>query len=375
MTVLLSFLLLFVSNLEAEDETQGVSDKDTVITQALPDSVSTGPKRSRRTRRSARKSFQSYFTVSEYYDNNIFDYSDAARSEFDSLTSRSSKYPIKNLADYVTSVGLRVDYCLDPDAKWQWHIRGRYDANLYARNHYRDYNQWGLELRSGTRSGYATFAFRWLPKYNLRTLYWRKMPQRPTGVRYAAADFSRLSYSLELAARFSTALDGRLALETRRNNYVFPFDERDNTTRTAEAQLTLQLSRRWETYLQVNLGQTAAAGKDSVSGKVEDVSNNESSVEAGIQWKVDHRGRVVASTSAAYDHQRYTTGKLADTHHYRRIDNEFNWDIDLSWRLHRLWQPEIFYKHRRSTSSTPSSAIDVGSFSGYRLGLQLVHYF
>ena len=322
--------------------------------------------------RSFLESFGGYITVSEYYDNNVFNYSSTDRREFDTSGTANPRFGIKNLADFVTDVGARLDYTTGSKRKVQWRIRGLYDANVYARNAFRNYNQLGLELRVAVKRSYLELAGRWLPKYYLRNLYWRHLPSTPKHSRYAAADYTRLSLAAELGTRISRRLDGQVNLEVRKNDYAFPFNERDNTSMTGRARLKWRINRKLDAYLQGSLGKVAAAGKDSVSILISDISNRESGMEAGVRLRPDRLQRVAVSVSFAYSHQRYTSVKTADRSHYYRKDNEYDWDVGVSWQIHRHWQPGLLFSHRRSVSTIPQGLVDVGSFNGYRFGFQFV---
>lgn len=302
----------------------------------------------------------------------MFNYSATDRKEFDTSGTANPRFGIKNIDDFVTDVGARLDYTIGSKRTVQWRIRGLYDANIYARNTFRNYNQLGLDLRVANKRSYLEFAGRWLPKYYLRNLYWRHLPGTPKHSRYAAADYTRLSLAAELGTRISRRLDGQFNLEIRKNDYVFPFNERDNTSLTGRARLKWRVSRKLDTYLQGTLGEVAAAGKDSSSLLISDISNRESGIETGLRVRPDRRQRITVDVSFAYTHQRYTSTKSADQSHYHRVDNEYDWDAGVSWQMHKHWQPGLFFSHRKSDSTIPQGPPDVGSFVGYRVGFELV---
>ncbi len=151
----------------------------------------------------------------------------------------------------------------------------------------------------------------------------------------------------------------------------FPFDERDNTNLNTSGRLTAHLTRQFDAYGEVGAGATKAAGKDSTSNAVNDIGYHETDLTFGMRWGIGRREQVVLSSAISYAHQKFTSIKFADLSHFHRVDKEYDYDIELSWRAYRHWQPGISYSYRKSNSSADSAFADVGSFNGYRLGLQL----
>ncbi len=198
------------------------SDPDSSANHVVSVADSAGHKLGRVTHRKSGLRLDANLSFSEFYDNNIFDYSDAAKFMYDTANGSSPRFPIRSLSDRVSDIGTRVDLQVGTRRSLVCRVRLRYDARVYDRNRYRSYNQFGLELRLSKRHSYLELSSRYLPKYNLRSLYWRRMAQRPSGVRYAAADYSRQTFGIEVGARISALFDARINLEGRRFDYVFP---------------------------------------------------------------------------------------------------------------------------------------------------------
>ena len=339
----------------------------------VADTVRTHPRT--RLHRKSSGSLSASLSINPFYDSNIFDYSDSARTAYDTSKTANPRFAIKSLSDLATDIGAHVDYQAGTRKTLLWRVRARTDARVYNRNRFRSYYQLGLELRVTKHRSYVELSSRFLPKYNLRTLYWRKMPQRPLGVHYAAADYSKFSLALEVGSRVNSFLDWRVGLERRRFNYVFPFDERDNTNFGGSSRLTFHLTRRIDLYAEGAISKTTAAGKDSASNVVNDISNRQSELAAGLRWGIDRHERFTLGVSGAYLHQKFLSVKLADVNHYHRVDKEFDTDLNLAWRVHPHWQPEISVGYRKSTSTASPLSSDPGSFKGFRIGVQLSRYF
>ena len=310
----------------------------------------------------------------ESFDNNMLNYSDEDRALFDSLPS-SQRFAISSLDDRATSIGARLTFDYGRRKTGLWRLRLKGDATFFALNSYRRYTQWGVELRRVVGRSYGELSFGWLPKFNLRNLYWRPMPGRPIGVRYAAADFSRVTFGLELGTALTSRLDGRINLQLGASNYKYPFDERDNSTVTESARLTYDLSKRATVYGGFGFAQSRAAGRDSVNALVKDVSYNARLAEVGVRFKCDRRGRVIASSSLDYQHQDFQSAKPLDLSHYQRVDDDYEFSTSLSWHASENFQPELNYSYRTSKSNVTSSAADFGSYSAHRFGLQMTAYF
>lgn len=319
--------------------------------------------------------FDGYVIVNAYYDDNVFDYSGTDRMLRDTAVVAPSRFAIDELGDYVTDVALRLDRVWERGRRSSWRIRLRYDADLYARNTFRNYHQFGAELRRETRRTYFEGSFRWLPKFYLRDLYWRPMPGRPLGVTYAPAGFTKYSYRLEFGRRLARHLDGRTWLTINRRDYDYPFDERDNTTFGGGIRIDRRFSRRLSANLRFELGFSDAAGADSISATVVDVSYHSRLAGGEVQIHLDRGRNLDFTQSVRYEHQTYTTGRVTDTYHYGRQDDEYELESQLTWRPHPHWQPRLFYNYRKATTTTAPGASDVGAFTGNRVGLQLIHYF
>jgi hypothetical protein len=312
--------------------------------------------------------------ISESYDNNILDYSDHDRALFESSLLPNQRFGIHSLHDQITDIGAHLSWDFGK-RRQAWRVRLKGEATLFALNTFRHYTQWGLELRRTMHHTYAEAGISWLPKYNLRNLYWRPMAGRPFGVRYTAANFSRVSYDAEVGSALSNRLDARLNFSLALNNYNYPFDERDNHAISEVSHLSYDLSRRIVLSGSVGFAQCRAAGRDSVNAIVKDISYNAFTAGIGVRVKCDRRGRVVASGSVDYQHQRYRSAKPLDVSHYHRLDDDYEFGSSLSWRLTDWLQPELSYTYRMSKSSVVVSSADFGSFTAGRLGLQLVSYF
>lgn len=315
-----------------------------------------------------------YGYMTESFDNNIINYSDADRTLFETEPT-NQRFAISSLDDRATTVGARMTYDYGRRRSGLWRIRLRGSATFFALNSYRRYSQWGMELRRIIGRSYGEISFGWLPKFNLRNLYWRPMPDRPVGVRYAAADFSRVSFGLELGTALTSKLDGRVNLELGSSNYKYPFDERDNSTVTESARLSYDLSRRASVYGGFGLAQSRAAGKDSLNPVVKDISYNARLAEVGARYKFDRRGRIIASGSLDYQHQDFKSQKPLDLNHYQRVDDDYEFNSSLQWRVSDYFVPEFDYSYRTTKSNVTSSSADFGSYTAHRFSLQVTAYF
>ena len=325
-------------------------------------------------KRGARSRLQVNGFMTESFDNNILNYSDNDRALFDSTPS-NRRFGVSSLNDRATTIGARLTYEYGRRKRGMWRLRVKGDATFFALNSFRRYTQWGADVRRVVGHSYAELSFGWLPKFNLRNLYWRPMVGRPIGVRYAAADFGRLTYGLELGTALTPRLDGRVNLDLGSSNYKYPFDERDNSTVTESARLTYELSRRATIYGGFGLAQSRAAGRDSANALVKDISYNARLAEFGARIKCDHRGRIIASGSLDYQHQNFRSAKPLDVSHYRRIDDDYGFSSSMSWRLSSVFQPEFDYSYRVTRSNVVSSSADFGSYTAHRFGLQMTAYF
>jgi len=329
-----------------------------------------------------------YGFITEYYDNNILNYSDSDRATYEALTSTNQRFAIKALADYITDVGLRFTYEGGGRRSEMWRLRVKGDATLLANNDYRNYTLWGFEIRRNIHRSHVELGVTYLPKYNLRNLSWRPMPSRPLGERYTAAEFKRLTYDFEFGSALSKKMDWRMNFSLGSTDYKIPFDERDNTTLGESTRLTLDLSKRATIYGGFGFRQSRADGRNMAVELVndinyanpvqtvpKDISYNAKTAEIGWRMECDRRGRIVAASSFDYQNQKYTSQEPLDTGHFDRVDHDYDLDLSLSWRVSDVWQPELNYAYRSSSSTVVAGAGEFGSFSGYRLGMQLTAYF
>lgn len=315
-----------------------------------------------------------YLMTNGYYDDNVFNYSSTERAIIGTQADTSARFPIESVDDYVMEVFVRSDAIVAVGRRTSWRIRLRYDADLYVRNTSRSHQQLGAELRWEHRRTYAEASLRWLPSYYLREMYWRPMPSRPPGVRYAAAEFAKYSFALEAGTRLRRGLDGLVSVAFDRRDYKAPFDERDNDAFTVGAGLSWKVEPHIQTQMRVHFGNVHAAGADSPDSLVADVSNRQAGAEAGLEIKLDGRGKLRLAETVAYEHQTYTTDNSIDRFHYHRKDDEYGWDSQLTWLVHPHWQPRLFYTFRKSTT-TEALSTDEGAFTGNRVGVQLIYYF
>ena len=137
----------------------------------------------RRSRRANR--FDAYAFVSSYYDDNVFDYSDADRARFDAATTPLSRFPISDLSDVVTRVAGRGSYLWKVRRRSYWRARLSYDGRLYANNGDKTYHELGVSLRRKKRRGSFELRAGYTPEYYLRHLFWRASLAPPPGVRHA----------------------------------------------------------------------------------------------------------------------------------------------------------------------------------------------
>ena len=319
--------------------------------------------------------------VSQYYDNNILNYSDSDRTLYKETSSSggNTRFAVETLDDNVIEVGARFTYESSGRKSSMWRARLKGSADLFARNSFRNYSQWGLELRKYISRSYIEFSLSWLPYYNLRNLYWQPQFRHGDTREYMPAEFRRTNYALEVGASFSRQLDGRVSIGLSSTNYKFPFDERDNTTFTESGRLGYDVSKRITLYGGFGFAQSRAAGRDSTSqffGGVKDISYNAILAEFGARVKCDRRGRIVASGSFDYQHQHYRSRKqYGDKGHYGRIDHDRTFDLSLSWRVTNRWQPKLNYVYHSSTSNVSPGTTDFGSYTAYHVGAMLTVFF
>lgn len=320
------------------------------------------------------KPLDGYVFVSGYYDDNIFNYSDADRETFKNRSGSLERFPIESLDDFVLTPAARGDYLWEVRRHSNWRIRAQIDGRLHLNNTSRNYARMGLSLRRRSRRGSVEFSLGYTPNYYLRHLYWRPMPNRPVGVRFAAARFDK--YSIQLSARrdLSRKTSGLAELEFARRNYDFPFDERDNSTVSLTAGVRHETSRVLRIELEGSSAWCAAKGPSGVPGALADVSNNQYGVRAGLRWKFSRGWRLVETL--AYTHQGYTSNDPADVAHYDRKDHDVDWSNRLYWRIDRNWQAQLYYRHRSSSTSVSAPLyFDVGQYTAQRVGMQVNYFF
>jgi|GEM_PF-3199565 len=325
-------------------------------------------------RRSSRRPnrLYAYAFVSSYYDDNVFDYSDADRAQFQSATVPLSRFPISNLSDVVTNVSGRLNYLWNARRRSNWRARLSYNGHFYTNNGEKTYHEFEGSLRRKKRRGLVELAVGITPDYYLRHLYWRGSLGPPPGVKYAPASMARYVVALRgrrrLSRRWAIDVRGRFA----RRNYAAPFDERDNSTWTIGAGPVVRVSRRVEVDGRLALGFSSAAGANSTDPAAADISNNRLTVRTGMTWRMSRRVRL--EEGVGYSHQRYTTGRVTDTYHYNRKDDEYWWHNELTLPRQGKVQPKVFFNYRRSSTTTEPGVADVGQYTGSRFGAQLTMY-
>lgn len=314
-----------------------------------------------------------YMFVKGYFDDNVFSYSDADRQIFDSGTATSDKFPISSLSDYVTTLALRGDYDWGIRRHSLWKLRLMADGTVYARNSDRNSLGLGLALRRSLSHSDAELSVNYTPSYYLRNLYWRPMPERPTGVRYAPARYSRVVVKARTQTRLTRKVDGVFEAAVANRNYRFPFDERDNNTYSGAAGVELSLSRRLRGICLGKLDLSRARGANAADSSVEDVSNNAFGIELGASYRMSRK--VTASESVEYSHQTYTTDNVMDAAHFARRDHDIAATSRVRVTLENGWQPQVFFTYHDSRSNTPAGVADFGQYTRYRMGLQMTRYF
>jgi len=350
--------------------------------QILPQSKKAGTtmkkrrKHHRRVKRPAK--IDGYITLSSYYDDNVFSYSDSDRTVFSSQT-KPERFPIDQIDDVVTSVSARGDIVWSRKRRSNWRMRVRYDASVYQNNTFRNNNQFGVELRRKKRHSYTELSILWTPNYYLRHLFWSptkgSVLRTATDPTYVAANLSKVGFYLEREQRLARRLYGRITLGYVIKNYGAPFDERDNNSFSVAARLRKVFSRRFEGYVGGFVGSVNSSASDYNVAGIADVGNTETGFRGGFELKLDKRGRLRWNESFTYAHQSYNTSDIGDVFHYNRSDNEVRWGNRLTWRVHPHWQPRVFYTLRNSSSNVQPGVSDVGAFSSNRFGVQILHYF
>ena len=340
--------------------------------------VATPKKRSRSHKRIKRPAkIDGYITLSSYYDDNVFSYSDSDRTVFSNQT-KPERFPIDQIDDVVTSVAARGDIVWSRKRHSNWRLRFRYDASLYQSNTFRNNNQFGVELRRKKRHSYTELSVLWTPNFYLRHLFWSdkkaSVLRTTTDPKYAAANLSKVGFYLEREQRLATRLYGRITLGYVIKNYGAPFDERDNNTFSVAARLRKVFTRRFEGYVGGSLASVSSSASDYKVDSIADVGNTETGFRGGFELKLDRRGKFRWNESVSYAHQAYNSNS-ADKFHYQRSDNEVIWSNRLTWRVHPHWQPRVFYTLRNSSSNVQTGVSDVGAFSSNRFGVQVLHYF
>ncbi len=356
-----------------------VTGLQTSQAQIIPQGKTTGIKTKKRRKHVKRPTkLDGYITLSSYYDDNVFGYSDADKTLYNSGV-KPERFPIDQIEDVVTTVAARGDILWSRKRRSNWRLRFRYDASLYQSNTFRNNNQFGVELRRKKRRSYTELSILWTPNYYLRHLFWSSVRastlRTATDPTYIAADLSKVGLYLEREQRIARRLYGRLKVGYISKNYGAPFDERDNKTLFFAARLRKIMSRRVEAYIGASIASVSSSASDYNIAGISDISNTETGFRGGLEVKLDKRGRLVLNESFSYKHQSYNTSDVADVFHYNRSDNEVLWSNRLTWRVHRSWQPRVFYTLRNSTSNVPVGVSDVGAYSSNRFGMQILHYF
>jgi len=317
--------------------------------------------------------FDGYGFVSSYYDNNVFSYSSQDRDLYNSGLATGNKFPIESLGDVVTTLALRGDYRWEVKKRSMWRVRLSYDGTLYGNNTDKNYNRFGATLERIKRNYQIGLSANYTPEYYLRNLYWRPMPDRPLGIRYAAATYKRLIVAANGNTRLSDKVDGNAMLGYAKRDYNYPFDERDNNTYMIGAGVNVEMTERFEASFNLTMDLSRAAGADSTNPAVDDVSNNRFGIDIGGTWRFASRWLFVPSVD--YGHQVYTTGKATDISHYNRTDNEITLTGEVRMMPRNGWQPEAYIQYRASSSSIPAGLAEYGQYKAYRLGMQVTYYF
>lgn len=316
--------------------------------------------------------FDGYSFVLSYYDDNIYDYSDEDIQRFEAGDT-SGKYPIASISDFVTTLALRGDYRWDIREDSLWRLRLFFDTAFYAKNTDRSNQRFAASLQRPMRTSYVALTVGYLPDYLLRYLYWRPMPERPAGVRYAPAVYDRLALTLEGRRRLSRRTDGVLVVTYAHRDYEFPFDERDSNAYLFSVGAELGLNRKLATTLMLAAELTQASGADASDPAVDDTSNNRFGFELEGIWRMNRWLRFVQTFG--YDRQDYTTNNVVDVEHYDRVDHEFRAASQLQMKIVDGWQPEVFFQYRASDSTVPPGVAEFGAYEDTRLGLQVTYYF
>ncbi len=331
-------------------------------------------KKRRHKSRRPRHRFDGYAYLGLYYDDNVFNYSDSDRQTFEGRTQPLERFPIESLDDFVAVPAVRVDYLWKIRRHSDWRVRAMADAQIYTSNTIKNYSRFGLSLRRRVRDGSVALALRYTPSYYLRHLFWRQMPERPAGVRFAAAQFNKFSLALDSRYNFSPAWVGLFGFDFAYRNYDFPFDERDNSTYSIAAGARYRASRALRLKFLASVGWSRAKGPNQVPGALADISNNQYGFQGGFTWRIS--GGLRLDETLVYSHQSYTTSNPLDTAHFDRRDKDIHWSNRLYWRIDRHWQPQVFYVYRNSSTSVDSPLyFDVGQYRGNRAGVQVNYFF
>lgn len=319
------------------------------------------------------RALDGYCFVSSYYDNNVFSYSDQDRDRFAAGDTTSGRYPIEDLFDYVTTLAARGDYRWNIHDQSMWRARLLYDGTFYALNTDRTSHRFGASLERQLPRANVTLSGNYTPDYYLRHLYWRPMPGRPAGVRYAAAQYDKFVVGVDGDIRLSHTVNGLMTMGFARRNYDYPFDERDNDTYSFGAGVDVAAHPRLDLSLLLSADLSNASGADSTSPVVADISNNRYGFKVTGSWRMSRWLRFVQSFD--YGHQVYTSDKVADISHFDRRDDEIETTSEL--RVINLggWQPQAYFQYRASTSTVPPGIAEFGQYTAFRFGLQVTYYF
>jgi hypothetical protein len=290
-----------------------------------------------------KKNFLSFdLAVQERYDDNILELSQADIDRLESGNFTPGRFLISTPDDFITNLAGRARFSTKPWSRYETRIALAADANWYARNDIKNYQNYGVSIAQELTASKKHLAQLRLSVTNTPEFYDRQLTDDDAsfnaGFRIRESSrFRETNYLLNYDQNFiGDRFDGRLALDHRRRNYNEFFPERDNSRNTVVVTLSGHPVARSRFELQgtAGLGRLQARAElDFTPIPDDDISYDWTlfGFSTAVPWRGGRGGRFEAEID--YEKRTYTTDNKFDLTRYGRHDDRLTWRAGIVQKL------------------------------------------
>jgi len=348
------------------------------LTAAAPTAAQSGGAGSNPPAAEATKNVFSFdLAVQERYDDNILELSQRDIDRVESGNFTPGRFLISTPDDFITNLAGRVRWTGKPWARRETRIALAADANWYAQNDIKNYQNYGVSIAQELTASKKHLSQLRLSVTNTPEFYDRQLTDDDAsfnaGIRIRESSrYRETNYLLNYDQDFiGDRFDGRLALDHRRRNYNEFFPERDNSRNTVAVTLGGHPFKSYRFGLEgtAGLGRLQARAElDSTPIPDDDISYDWTlfGFSTAVPWPGGRGGRFEAEIN--YEQRTYTTDNKFDVLRYGRHDDRLTWRAGIVQRLPADLELIAYYERETNNAHWPVIAIPSDDTTDYTAG-------